>query len=419
MAEPVVVVGHGAVTCLGHDMDSTWKGLVEGRSGLTRCESMRADRYLQNIAGLVDGFGPGSDQEDPALSRLGAKFLHLALAAGRSACLDAGLNFETLDRDRVALVVGSAFGGLDLLHKEQEASQTRKRPAVSPYLVPGMIINQATGQIAEHLGLYGPSIAPANACASGGHALALGAILIRSGEADLALCGAAESAFLPAVVNGFATMKALFPQKAEDRSVDDPAQASRPFSVDRSGFVMSEGAGMVLLASTSAAQRLGLRPQAELLSWSWNSDGRHITIPDPDRVATCLAQAISKAGLGPQDIDYYNAHGTSTILNDRIETGAIKTVFGDHASRLPVSSIKGALGHSLGAASAIEAAVCVRALQEQIIPPTIHYQADPELDLDYVPDSARPAPLKTVLSASLGFGGTNNALIFRRVETDV
>jgi 3-oxoacyl-[acyl-carrier-protein] synthase II len=182
---------------------------------------------------------------------------------------------------------------------------------------------------------------------------------------------------------------------------------------------MSEGAGMVLLASESAARTLNLKPQAELLSWSWNSDGHHVTIPDADRVAKCMAAAISRAGLDPQDIDYYNAHGTSTVINDRIETGAVKAVFGDHARTLPVSSVKGALGHSLGAASAIEAAVCVRALQEQIIPPTIHYRADPELDLDYVPDHARSAPLKTVMSASLGFGGTNNALIFRRVETDV
>ncbi len=376
------------------------------------------DRYLQDIAGLVEDFGPGSTDEDPALSRLAAKFLHLALAAARSACADASLNHEAIDPDRVALVVGSAFGGLDLLQKEQEAAESRKRLSVSPYLVPGMIINQAAGQIAEHLGLYGPSIAPANACASGGHALALGAMLIRTGEADLALCGAAESAFLPAVVNGFATMKALFPRKTADRSVDNPAQASRPFSVDRAGFVMSEGAGMLLLASETVAKRLGLRPQAELLSWGWNSDGHHVTIPNPERVAKCLASAISRAGISPQDIDYYNAHGTSTTLNDRFETDALKSVFGDRARSLPISSIKGALGHSLGAASAIEAAVCVRALQKQIIPPTIHYRADPELDLDYVPDTARSAPLKTVLSASLGFGGTNNALIFRRVETD-
>lgn len=419
MDGPVFVVGHAAVTCLGHDMDATWKGLVEGRSGLSRCESLRADRYLQDIAGVVADFGPDSPDEDPALSRLGAKFLHLALKAARSAFEDAGLDRDRLDRDRVALVVGSAFGGLDLLGKEQDASEARKRPAVSPYLVPGMIINQAAGQIAEHLGLYGPSLAPANACASGGHALALGALLVRSGEADLALCGAAESAFLPAVVNGFATMKALFPRKPEDRSAQNPAEASRPFSADRAGFVMSEGSGMVLLASKSAVKALDLKPQAELLSWSWNSDGRHVTIPDGGRVAKCLAEAVSRADLNPQDIDYYNAHGTSTVINDRIETEAIKAVFGGHARKLAVSSVKGALGHSLGAASAIEAAVCVRALQEQVIPPTVHYRTDPELDLDYVPDHARPAPLTTVMSASLGFGGTNNALIFRRVETDV
>lgn len=415
MAEPVMVVGLGAVTCLGRDMNETWSGLIAGRSGLARCESLRGERYLQDIAGMVLDFGPGSSSEDPAVSRLSARFLHLALASARGALADSGLSAEAVDPDRSAVVIGSAFGGLDLLDHEQEASARRQRLAVSPYLVPGMIINQAAGQIAEHLGFRGPSLAPANACASGGHALALGAMLIRSGEADLALCGAAESAFLPAVVNGFATMKALFPRKPEDRSAEHPEQASRPFSRDRAGFVMSEGAGMVLLASESAARKLNLTAQAELLAWSWNSDGRHMAIPDGDRVARCLASAIERAGLGPEDIDYYNAHGTSTVVNDRVETAAIKAVFGQHARSLPVSSIKGALGHSLGAASAIEAAVCVRALQTRTIPPTIHHQPDPELDLDYVPNAARDADMQTVISASLGFGGTNNALIFRRV----
>ncbi len=414
MAERIVVVGHSALTCLGRDLDATWQGLVAGRSGLRRQESLRPEAFLQDVAGMVADFGPGSASEDPVLSRLGARFLHLALASARQAWSDARLAGTDYDPERVAVIVGSAFGGLDLLASELAVSARRKTLATSPYLIPGLIINQAAGQIAEHLDLHGPSLAPANACASGGHAVALGALMLRSGEADLALCGAAESAFAPWVVNGFATMKALFPRKAEDRAADDPAQASRPFSRDRAGFVLSEGAGMLVLATERSARKLGLTPLAELVGWSSNSDGHHMAIPEPGRVARCIEQALRRAELRPEQIDYYNAHGTSTVLNDRIETGAIKTVFGTHAPRLPVSSIKGAIGHSLGAASAIEAAVAVRTLREQVIPPTIHYRPDPELDLDYVPDHARSARLETVMSVSLGFGGTNNALIFRR-----
>lgn len=414
MSERIVVVGHSAVTCLGRDLDSTWDGLLAGRSGLGRREALGTGAFLQDVAGMVEGIGPGTDSEDPALSRLGSRFLHLAMAAARSAWADARLERADIDPERVAVVIGSAFGGLDLLDAEQAAASRRKSLATSPYLVPGLIINQAAGQVSEHLGLHGPSLAPANACASGGHAVACGALLLRAGEADVALCGAAESAFTPLVVNGFATMKALLPRRGDDRSAGDPTQASRPFSVDRAGFVLSEGAGMLVLATERAARRLGLPPIAELAGWATNSDGYHMAMPHPDRVARCLELALKHAGLKPDQVDYYNAHGTSTVVNDRVETGAIKAVFGEHAGRLPVSSVKGALGHSLGAASAIEAAVCVRAVREQVIPPTRNYLPDPSLDLDYVPDRPRPARLDAVMSGSLGFGGTNNALIFRR-----
>jgi 3-oxoacyl-[acyl-carrier-protein] synthase II len=415
MAERVVVVGHGAATCLGRDLDSTWAGLVAGRSGIKRHEALGPDRFQQGIGGMVEGVGPGAADEDPAVAKLPAKSIHLALAAAREAWAGAGLpDGADLDRDRVAIVVSSAMGGLDLYDAESARMAGRKSLAASPYLIPGLVPNMPAGQIAQHLGLYGPSFAPANACATGGHAVALGALLLRAGEADVAVCGAAESVFTPPVVNGFATMRALFTRKGEDRGWLDPAQASRPFSVDRAGFILAEGAGMLVLATESAARRFGLRPLAELLGAAVNSDGYHVAMPNPERVRKCLALALERAGVAPGDIDYYNAHGTSTTVNDEVETGAIKAVFGAHAKRLPVSSLKGAIGHSLGAASAIEAAVCVRALREQTIPPTINYRADPELDLDYVPEGARPARLGTVLSASFGFGGTNNALVFRR-----
>jgi 3-oxoacyl-[acyl-carrier-protein] synthase II len=417
MVERIFVVGHAAVTCLGRDMDATWQGLIEGRSGIRRHVALGSDSFLQDLAGLVEDLGPGTPAEDPAVAKLAARFLHLAMGAARAAWSDAGLDRRqaAIDPHRAAVVMGSAFGGLDLLEVEQARMIKRRSPAISPYLVPAMIINQAGGQIAQHLGLYGPSAAPANACASGGHAVVLGAMFLRAGEADVALCGAGESALTPPVVNGFATMKALLGKKPGDRSEEDPGRASRPFSVDRAGFVLAEGAGALVLATETAVRRWGLEPQAELVSWATNSDGYHMAMPCRDRIVQCLTTALKRGGLKPAAIDYYNAHGTSTLLNDQVETQVIKEVFADAAPRLPVSSIKGALGHSLGAASAIEAAVSVRALGAQLIPPTINYRADPELDLDYVPDRARAARLDHVLTASFGFGGTNNALILRRI----
>jgi 3-oxoacyl-[acyl-carrier-protein] synthase II len=389
-------------------MDATWQGLIAGRSGIRRHAALASETFLQDLGGMVEDFGPGTASEDPAVAKLSARFLHLGMAAARAAWAEARLDRPDsgLDPHRAAVAIGSAFGGL----------ARRKSPAISPYLVPAMIINQVAGQVAQHLGLYGPSVAPANACASGGHSVVLGAMFLRSDEADVALCGAAESAFTPPVVNGFATMKALLGKKAGDRAESDPGQASRPFSADRAGFVLAEGAGAVVLATESAARRLGLEPMAELVAWSTNSDGHHMAMPCRDRIVRCLSAALERGNLSPADIDYYNAHGTSTVLNDQVETQVIKDVFGDAAYRLPVSSIKGALGHSLGAASAIEAAVAVRSLRDQLIPPTINYQPDPELDLDYVPGQARAARLEHVMSASFGFGGTNNALIFRRIS---
>lgn len=420
MADRIVVVGLSAVTCLGRDLDRTWEGLIAGRSGLRRHASLSREAFLQDIAGMVDDFGPGTTSEDPAVARLGARSIHLAMASARAAWADAGLGPNSgHDPDRVALAIGSAFGGIDLYDAEQARASGRKNLATSPYLVPGLIINQEAGQVAQHLGLYGPSVAPANACASGGHAVALAGMMLRSGEADLALCGAAESAFTAPIVNGFATMKALFGRKSpEDRAFDDPSQASRPFSEDRAGFILSEGAGMLVLATETAARRLGLTIRAELAGWALNSDGHHMAMPHADRVAACLARALERSGVSADQVDYYNAHGTSTTVNDKIETQAVKQVFGDRSRTLPVSSIKGALGHSLGAASAIEAAVCVRAIGEQAVPPTINHRPDPDLDLDYVPGQGRPARLGAVMSASFGFGGTNNALVFRRWSDD-
>jgi 3-oxoacyl-[acyl-carrier-protein] synthase II len=416
MPERIFVVGLGAVTCLGPDLESTWKGLVAGRSGIRRHPSLTPDAFLQDLAGMVDELEPDAGTGDRTLVKLSARFLPLAMKAAREAWADAGLKKADgrLDPDRVAVAVGSAFGGVDFLEAQQARMRKRNDRSVSPFIVPGLLINQAAGQISQHLGLYGPSVAPTNACATGGHAIIMGAMYLKAGDADLALCGAGESAFMPAVVNGFYTMKALLGTKPGDRSESDPSQASRPFSVDRAGFVMSEGAAMLVLATEPAVRRLGLTPQAELLGYAMNSDGYHMAMPNQERITRCVSLALERTGIAASRIDYYNAHGTSTTLNDQVETGVLRTVFGDHAKKLPVSSIKGALGHGLGAAASIEAAACVRALRDQLIPPTINYLPDPELDLDYVPGEARPARLRTVMSASFGFGGTNNVLVFGR-----
>lgn len=436
--ERIFVVGCGALTCLGRDLESTWEGLLAGRSGIARHAALDPEVFRQDIAGMIADFGPGTGNEVPEVAKLEARSIHMAVESAKRAWSDAGLPVRSgegdsvsdsgsgLDRDRVAVLFGSALGGMDLLEAETSRAAKRRSTAVSPYLVPGLIINQQAGQIAQALGLHGPSVAPANACASGGHAIALGGMHLRAGEADVAVCGAAESCFTPMIVNGFATMRALLGRNANDRSASDPSAASRPFSADRAGFILSEGAASVVLATESAVSRLGLRPRAELLSWALNSDGYHMAMPHGPRIEACLRTAIARAGLTPDDVDYYNAHGTSTKVNDLTETMALKGVFGGRARRmaepgdgaLAVSSLKGALGHSLGAASAIEAAACVRALETGWLPPTINHIPDPELDLDYVPNQARKADPKVALSASFGFGGTNNALIFRRLCDD-
>ena len=419
MPERIFVVGHAAVTCLGRDMDSTWRGLVEGRSGVRRHPELASAAFLQDLGGMVEGLGPGTDAEDPAIAKLVGAVPAPGDGSGARGFADSGLlrMEERVDPDRVAIVVGSAFGGLDLLSAEEERMSHRRSLAASPYLVPGMIINRQPGRSRSTCGCMGPAPRRRMRVLRAGTRLFWAAMFLRSGEADVAVCGAGESAFTPAVINGFATMKALLGRKAGDRSEDDAGQASRPFSRDRAGFVLAEGAGALVLATESAAQRIGLEPQAELLGWATNSDGYHMAMPCRERIGKCLTAAIKQAGLSPEAIDYYNAHGTSTVVNDRVETQVLKDVWGERARRLPISSIKGALGHSLGAASAIEAAVAVRALREQVIPPTINFIRDDELDLDYVPNEAPGARLETVLTASFGFGGTNNALILRRLAS--
>ncbi len=369
---------------------------------------------------MVEGFGPGTETEDPAIAKLSARFLHLAMAAVREAYADSGLDqkAEGLDPHRAAVVVGSAFGGLDLLDAEQERMSHRRSLAASPYLVPGMIINQAAGQIAQHLRLYGPSAAPANACASGGHAVVLGAMFLRSGEADLAICGAGESAFTPAVINGFATMKALLGRKAGDRSEDDPGQASRPFSRDRAGFVLAEGAGALVLATESAAARMGLEPQAELVGWATNSDGHHMAMPCRERIGKCLTTAIAqcrpRAGRDRLLQRAWHEHGGERPGRDAGHQGRLGRGGLPAADQLDQGGARAQPGGGVGRSK--RRSRCGRSRSRSSRRRSISCRDD-ELDLDYVPNEARAARLEIVLSASFGFGGTNNALILRRLAS--
>lgn len=411
----LVIIGFGANCALGRTWPETWAGLVAGRGGLSKDENrLPSSRFLSSYGGFVNGYGPESPDADERLSRLDSRFLHLGLAAAQEAMQP--LANKDFDKDRTAVVTTSAFGGVDLQDNERAKSEARGRLQIGPYTVPGLLINQLGGQISQHLGLYGPGFAPSNACASGGHAIITAAMLIRSGMADIALCGAAESAFVPSVYNAFFTMKALASIKPGDRAAIAPAQASRPFSADRCGFVMSEGAGMIVLTSLEEAIRLQVPILAELVGMAVNSDGYHMAAPYQPRIEQCLKLAIADAGISPDSIGYYNAHGTSTSVNDSTETAALKAVFADHSARLPVSSIKGAIGHTLGAASAIEAITTMECLRNGVIVPTINYVSDSALDLDYVPNTARDSFPTCALSASFGFGGTNNALVFRRFE---
>ena len=286
------------MTCLGRDMDSTWQGLLSGRSGIRRHAELGAESFLQDIAGIVEDIEPDAGTGDRTLHKLSARFLLLAMKAARDAWADSGVESRggPVDPNRVAVVLGSALGGVDFLEAQQARMRRRRDLSVSPFLVPGLLINQAAGQVSQHLRLFGPSVAPSNACASGGHAIILGAMYLWSGDADLALCGASESAFMPAIVNGFSSMKALLQSKAGDRSQTHPSQASRPFSIDRAGFVMSEGAAMLVLATEGAVRRLGLEPQAELLGHAMNSDGYHMAMPSQERITECVTAALARAG---------------------------------------------------------------------------------------------------------------------------
>lgn len=404
----VVVTGLGAVTPLGLDVPGLWHGIEEGRSGIGPITRFDASAHDTRIAAEVKGFDP-TTVLDRKEARRTDRVIQLAVAAADEALRHAELQITAENGQRVGVLIGSGIGGLETLSENFETMRSRGPGRVSPFLVPMMITDMAGGMISIKYGAKGPNYAPVSACATSGNAIGEAAAVIRRGDADVMIAGGTEAAIVPVTLAGFNAAKALSTRN------DDPATASRPFDLNRDGFVMGEGAGVLILERLEHALDRGAPILAELLGYATTADAYHITMPDElgSGAAAAMALALRQAGLQPGEIDYLNAHGTSTQANDRLETLAIKSVFGDAAKSVPVSSSKSQFGHTLGAAGAIEGIISVLAIRQGLLPATINYHTpDPECDLDYVPNTPRRATVRRVMSNSFGFGGHNVSLIF-------
>jgi 3-oxoacyl-[acyl-carrier-protein] synthase II len=406
----VAVTGLGAVTPLGNDARATWDAAVAGRSGIDFIKSFDASGYPVRVAAEVKDFSPNGLVSTKEARRLDRNVL-LALAAGKEALEDASLN--GFDPARTGVVFGSAIGGFLGIMEQHEVLKERGPDRVSPHFLPNVLVDSASGQLAISLGLRGPNYAPVSACATGSHAVGEAAEIIKRGDADVILAGGTEACMHPLILAGFCAMRGL---AAEE---EHPPRASRPFDATRAGFVMGEGACVLLLEDLEAAQARGATVYAEVLGYGASNDAYHMAAPDPQAVgvAEMMRAALARAHVDPTDIDYINAHGTSTPLGDLAETNAIKDVFGNHAYDLAISSTKSVTGHCFGAAGAIEAMMCVLAIHHGVLPPTMNYEhPDPECDLDYVPNEKREAEVKVALSNAMGLGGHNGCVLFGRVE---
>jgi len=409
----VVITGMGVITPLGTGLEPFWSALVAGRSGIRIIQSFDAGAFRTRIAGEVPDFEP-ADYIEKKESRRMDRYAQFAVAGTGMAIKDAGLELEGLRRERVGVVIGSGIGGMHTFEDQARVLFERGPDRVSPFFVPMMIANMAAGQVGLTYKLYGPNVTVVTACASGNHAIGDAFKVIQRGDADIIISGGTEAPITPLGLAGFCAMKAISARN------EAPEQASRPFDAERDGFVMSEGCGILVLESLEHARQRGApRIYAEVVGYGTSCDAYHITAPDPEGLgaARSMQAALRDAAVEPDEVDYINAHGTSTSLNDRVETVAIKSVFGSAASRLAVSSTKSMTGHLLGAAGGLEAAICALVLHRGVIPPTINYQyPDPECDLDYVPNSLREARVRVCLSNAFGFGGHNATLAFRRYE---
>jgi 3-oxoacyl-[acyl-carrier-protein] synthase II len=406
----VVVTGIGLITPLGTGMHKTWEGICKGTSGIDWISSFDPSEYSVQIAGEVKDFNAEDFIERKEIKKMDV-FIQFALGAGTMAVEHAGLKISEENADRVGVVVGAGIGGINTLERYHSILLESGQRRVSPFFIPMLIANLAAGHISMRFGARGPNSCVTTACAAGTHAIGDSFKIIQRGDADAMIAGGSESAITPLTIAGFANMKALSTRN------EAPQRASRPFDAERDGFVIAEGAGIVVLEELESALKRGAKIYAEVVGYGLTADAYHMTAPDPEGrgVVNCMRMALRDAGLGPEAVDYINAHGTSTPFNDKHETAAIKQVFGEHAYKLAVSSTKSMTGHLLGAGGGVEAAVCALAVTEGVIPPTTNYESpDPECDLDYVPNHARHVELNTVLSNSFGFGGTNACIVLKK-----
>ncbi len=407
----VVITGLGVVTSIGHDVDSFWASLLAGRGGIHRVTLFDPSELACQIGAEVRDWN-AADHMDPKEARRNDRYTHFGFVAAKQAVKDAGLDMAKEDADRVGVVIGSGIGGMWTYESQLKVLAERGPRKVSPFTIPSLIGNMCSGLFAIEIGARGPNFGVVSACATGTHALGEAAHMIRRGDADVMVAGGSEAAITPFAYASFCSMKAMSTRN------DAPEKACRPFDKGRDGFIMGEGAGVLVIESLEHAQARGAKIYCELAGYAATSDAFHITQPDPEGrgLSMAMTRAMKSAGLAPDAIDYINAHGTSTPYNDKFETLAIKKVFGEHARKLAVSSTKSMTGHLLGAAGGIESVICAKTIQTGRIAPTINLEdTDPDCDLDYVPNVAREAKVRTVLSNNLGFGGQNAAVVFRAV----
>jgi 3-oxoacyl-[acyl-carrier-protein] synthase II len=410
MARRIVVTGLGLVSAVGIGTEESWKSVLSGETGIAPISRFDTTGFACTIAAEVKGFDPLQFVEKKELKKMGL-FIQYALAAAEFAMKQAKLEVTPETAERTGVYLGSGIGGFDVIEREHTELLKGGPRKISPFFIPASIVNLAAGHVSIRHGAKGPNSAPCTACSSSAHAVGDAYKTIARCDADVMICGGSEAAITPMGVGGFAAMRALSTRN------DEPTRACRPFDKDRDGFIIGEGAGVLILEELEFARRRGAPILAEIIGYGMSGDAFHITQPSEngDGAFRAMRNALADAKLEPQQIDYINAHGTSTPFNDRLETLAIKRLFGEYAYKLAVSSTKSMTGHLLGGAGGLEAGFSVLALRDQIIPPTVNYETpDPDCDLDYVPNKARPRPLETVLSNSFGFGGTNAALLFKR-----
>lgn len=407
----VVVTGISTISALGTGTEKNWNALMAGESGIDRITRFDASQLPTQIAGEVKDFNAEHFLNKKDVRKIDT-FIQFALAASELALKDSGLEITDENAERIGVLVGAGLGGLPAIEKYHQAALEGGYKKISPFFIPMVIINLAPGQISMRFGAKGPNLSVCSACATGTHSIGDAFRIIQRGDADAMIAGGTESTVTLLGIGGFDVMKALSTRN------DDPQGSSRPFEKNRDGFILAEGAGILIMEEYEHARQRGARIYGEICGYGLTSDAYHLTAPSPggEGAARCMKMALAGAALNPEDVDYINAHGTSTPMNDLYETLAIKSVFGDHAKKVMVSSTKGNTGHALGAAGALEAAYCLLAMNRGAVPPTINYQEpDPDCDLDYVPNQVREADVKVAMSNSFGFGGTNATIIFRKV----